>query len=78
MTRKTMVSLLIVVASCATRPPPRVGHFEVPFLHPTARIMFPAEIGGLPIAELEQSGAREFSAHYGPEDVRLSVTVYPG
>jgi len=73
-----MVSLLIVVASCATRPPPRVGHFEVPFLHPTARIMFPAEIGGLPIAELEQSGAREFSAHYGPEDVRLSVTVYPG
>jgi hypothetical protein len=67
----------VLVTACATSSSDSHQALNAPYLHPSARLTFPAEILGMRASDLHEFGPRDIAANYQAPGVLLTVYVYP-
>ena len=70
--RIVAITLTLLAAGCATPAGNSGKPLEAPYLHPTARLVFPEEILGIRVSDLRELGPRDISGNYRASGVALT------
>jgi hypothetical protein len=72
------LGVLILIIACAAPPSVEPGReLRAPYLHPTARLVFPEQILDLRVSDVHEFGPSDVSASYRATGVLLTVYIYP-